>query len=254
MQDFNEVGKVDTVTLQISGLTKGFGKVPVLKGINLSITKGEIVGVIGPNGSGKSTLFGLIAGQLQPDSGEIHFLGRDLTGTSPAQRAVLGIGRCFQIPQAFGSLSVFENLLVAASFAGGLNSIKAEDRALSVLARTGFKGQETVLAESLPLLDRKRLELARALATGPDLLLLDEIAGGLTDDEAYALSDLILLLRDEGLTIIWIEHMMHVLTKAVDRIVVLGEGSILADGSPLETLSDPVVREIYMGLEEVEDA
>ena len=235
--------------LTVRGIAKSFGDVRVLESVDLAVHQSEIVGVIGPNGSGKTTLFGIIAGQLRPDTGQISLLGNEVTRFSPAARAAAGIGRCFQIPQAFVSMTVFENLLTAASFAAGLAPIEAEARALEVIERTGFAGREMVMAGALPLLDRKRLELARALATMPKVLLLDEIASGLTDDEAFGLADTVTAMRDEGITLIWVEHLMHVLVKAVDRLVVLNDGRFIADGPPATVIAEPAVRKVYLGLE-----
>lgn len=234
--------------LRVAGIAKSFGAVSVLSEVSFSIRSGELVGIIGPNGSGKTTLFGVIAGHLRPNAGSVSLLGRDVTRDGPASRARAGVGRCFQVPQAFGSMSVFENLLTAAIFAGGATPAEAEDEVAAIMALTGFVGREMMLAEALPLLDRKRLELARALATRPALLLLDEIAGGLTDDEAFELADLVIDLVARGITVIWVEHLMHVLVRAADRIIVLGEGRIIADGEPNQTLADAAVRKLYMGI------
>lgn len=240
--------------LRISAVSKSFGAAKVLTGVDLVVGAGELVGLIGPNGSGKTTLFGIISGQVRPSAGSVGLFGRDVTDASAASRARAGIGRCFQIPQAFGTMTLYENLLVAARFGAGLGAGQARRLALEILTRTGFAGREDVAAETLPLLDRKRLELARALATDPKLLLLDEIAGGLTDEEAFALADMVADIRRSGVTVIWVEHLMHVLIRAVDRLVVLGEGRLVADGPPSETIADAAVRRLYLGLDGAADA
>ena len=240
--------------LAVSGIAKSYGGPLVLSDVNLSVCPDELLGVIGPNGSGKTTLFGIIAGQLKPNAGTVRLAGEDVTRLSAAQRARKGVGRTFQVPQSFGDMTVFENVLVGASFAGGLAGADADDFAMDIVERMGFRGRDQILAGTLPLLDRKRLEVARALATRPELLLLDEIAGGLTDDEAHEIAGAVSNLRGTGMAVIWIEHLVHILTGAVDRIVVLGEGRIIADGEPHATMAVPAVRQLYLGLEPDENA
>lgn len=242
-------------SLFVESISKSYGSgLPVLKDLTLEVHPGELLGVIGPNGSGKTTLFGVIAGQLSPNSGRVLVKGRDVTGLAASERARSGIGRTFQVPQSFSNMSVFENLFVGARYAGGLDREAATWTVQSILERTGFRGRGHLRAGDLPLLDRKRLELARALATSPSLLLLDEIAGGLTDDEAAEIAELVKEVNSHGIAVIWIEHLVHILTSAVSRIVVLGEGRIIADGEPNTTMALPVVRKIYLGMEPDPDA
>ncbi|MQB46009.1 ABC transporter ATP-binding protein [Rhizobium sp. ICMP 5592] len=242
-------------SLFVENITKSYGGGPlVLKDLTLEVSPGELLGVIGPNGSGKTTLFGVIAGQLSPSSGKVCVNGRDITRLPASERARNGIGRTFQVPQCFFNMSVFENLLVGARYAGDLSHDAATHSVHDILERTGFRGRGHLRAGDLPLLDRKRLELARALATGPSILLLDEIAGGLTDNEAAEIATLVKEVNSQGVTVIWIEHLVHILTSAVSRIVVLGEGRIIADGEPHETMATPAVRQIYLGMEPDPDA
>lgn len=242
-------------SLIVENISKAYGSgPPVLKDLTLEVRSGELLGVIGPNGSGKTTLFGVIAGQLSPNAGKVRINGRDITRLPASERARNGIGRTFQVPQSFSNMSVFENLLVGARYAGDLSHDAATHSVRDILERTGFHGRGHLRAGDLPLLDRKRLELARALATAPSLLLLDEIAGGLTDNEAAEIATLVREVNRQGIAVIWIEHLVHVLTSAVSRIVVLGEGRIIADGEPHQTMAMPAVRQIYLGMEPDADA
>jgi branched-chain amino acid transport system ATP-binding protein len=234
--------------LKLERVNRSFGAVVVARDLTFSVSEGEAVGVIGPNGAGKSTLFNLITGNIAPSSGRIGFIGRDVTETSAMQRCVMGIGRSFQIPQPFEKLSVFENLLVANTFGGGRDRFDAA-RCAEILDRTGLLHRANDLAGSLSLLERKRLELSRALATNPKLLLLDEIAGGLTEGECRSLVETVRSVRAGGTTIVWIEHVLHALTAVVDRLLVLNFGEIIGDGDPQEVMASRQVREIYLGIE-----
>lgn len=239
-----------TVTLlSVDSVSKSFGALTVADKISFDVPAGEALGIIGPNGAGKSTLFNLITGNLRPDSGRIVLDGVDITGTSPMARVVSGIGRSFQIPQPFTHLSVYENLLVAAQFGAGLARAEAGRHCMDILQQTGLAGVAERPAGGLTLLQRKRLELARAMATSPRLILLDEIAGGLTDAEC---GDLVRTIRDihaRGTAIIWIEHVLHALNAVVQRLMVLNFGQLLMIGPPDEVMASPQVREIYLGIE-----
>src|SRR5580693_8953733 len=221
--------------LELEGVTKSFGRVVVADNLTFTIGGGDIVGIVGPNGAGKTSLFGLIAGDLAPASGEIRFGGAQVTRLNPAARCRLGIGRTFQVPRPFGEMTVFENVLVAVQQGAGLRRRASYAAAAGVLERTGLTAEANFPAERLGLLQRKRLELARALASGPRLLLLDEVAGGLTDPEVAQL--------------VWIEHVVRALTAAVERLVCLAAGSFIGDGSPAEVLANPAVREVFLGTE-----
>jgi branched-chain amino acid transport system ATP-binding protein len=234
--------------LELKSVSKAFGMIVVASGIDLSLARGEALGIIGPNGAGKSTLFNLITGMLRPDRGRIVLEGRDITGLPPEQRCRAGLGRSFQIPLPFEHLSVFENLSVAALFGGGMSQAEAVQVCGETLALTGLEPKANLRAGSLSLLDRKRLELARALATRPRILLLDEIAGGLTDAECHILIETIRSIHARGISIIWIEHVVHALLAVVGRLVVLDFGRIVAQGVPSEVMRSSEVQTIYMGV------
>ncbi len=235
--------------LTLDGLCKAFGAVRVADGLSLGVSEGEALGVIGPNGAGKTSMFNLITGTLRPDSGRILFAGRDITALGPAERCRLGMARSFQVPQPFSGLTVFENAMVAATQAAGLSGRAAETLCLEVLERTGLLDRANTRAGNLPLLERKRLELARALCTRPRLLLLDEIAGGLTEAECRALVSTIRDVHASGVTIVWIEHVVHALLAVVGRLVVIDFGRKIAEGDPREVMDSREVKEIYLGIE-----
>jgi len=234
--------------LELKSVSKAFGMIVVASDIDLTLARGEALGIIGPNGAGKSTLFNLITGMLRPDRGSILLEGRDITGLPPEQRCRAGLGRSFQIPLPFEHLSVFENLAVAALFGGGMSQVEAVQVCGETLALTGLEAKANLRAGSLSLLDRKRLELARALATRPRILLLDEIAGGLTDAECQILIETIRSIHARGIGIIWIEHVVHALLAVVSRLVVLDFGRIVAQGVPSEVMRSSEVQTIYMGV------
>jgi len=238
-----------TDVLNLSGLSKAFGSVTVADAQNFAVPGGEALGIIGPNGAGKTSLFNMITGTLRPDRGRISYLGQDITELNAADRCKRGIARSFQIPQPFSAMSVFENTLVGATQGAGLKGRMAEDVTLGVLQQTGLMARANDPAAKLTLLERKRLELARALAAKPKLLLLDEIAGGLTEGECKSLIATILDIKAQGVTIIWIEHIVHALLAVVDRLIVIDFGKIIAVGDPRKTMASPDVREIYMGLD-----
>lgn len=233
----------------LDGVCKKFGALTVADNISFEVPEGEALGIIGPNGAGKSTLFNLITGNLAPDSGRIELLGADATRMPAMQRCIAGIGRSFQIPQPFGKMTVFENVLVAGAFGQQKRERDVYDQCVRILADTGLSAKANALAENLSLLDRKRLELARAMATAPKLLLLDEIAGGLTEAECHELVETIDALHDEGTTIIWIEHVLHALTSVVERLLVLDFGKVIGIGRPDDIMSSREVREIYLGID-----
>ena len=235
--------------LALSHVSKSYGALKVTDDISLSVSEGEVLGILGPNGAGKTTLFNLIAGEAACDQGQVFWQGRDITRLRPHQRCRAGIGRAYQVPQPFGNLSVFENLVTAACFGGGQAERSAWETAGRVLAQTGLQRHANRPAAGLTLLDRKRLELARALATRPRLLLLDEIAGGLTEPEAVELVGELQRIKGEGVTMVWIEHVVHALLSIADRLLVLNFGQKLAEGAPQAVMSDPAVRRVYIGME-----
>jgi branched-chain amino acid transport system ATP-binding protein len=235
--------------LEIAGLSKSFGSVRAADSILLAVRAGDAVGIIGPNGAGKSSLFNLITGDLRPDAGEIRLNGIDITRKSPHERCRAGIARSYQIPQPFENLTVFENVLVGAVYGQGKREQEVVDSCAEILDRTNLLRRADALAGSLTLLERKRLELARALATDPNLLLLDEIAGGLTEAECQELVETIRSINANGTTIIWIEHVVHALLAVVRRLVVLNFGRKIAEGEPQAVMRSQEVREIYTGIE-----
>jgi branched-chain amino acid transport system ATP-binding protein len=235
--------------LSVRGLRKSFGALPVIAGVDLQVDAGQALGILGPNGAGKSTLFNLITGDLRPDAGSVCLDGQEVSRLPPSARCLRGIGRSYQVPRPFTGMTVFENVLVGASFGGRLDAAGAVEHGVRVLERTGLIARANDLAGSLPLLDRKRLELARALSTRPKLLLLDEIAGGLTDLEAQALVETIRAIRAEGTAIVWIEHVVHALLAVAERLLVLNFGTLVVEGVAAEVMASREVREIYLGIE-----
>jgi branched-chain amino acid transport system ATP-binding protein len=216
--------------------------------VDLQLNAGEALGIIGPNGAGKSSLFNLITGDLRPDAGEIWLAERNITADAPHLRCRAGIARSYQIPRPFENLTVFENLLVGAVHGQGKHERDVVDGCADILARCHLMNRANVLAGSLTLLERKRLEMARALATRPRVLLLDEIAGGLTEGECLELVDTIRAIHASGTTIIWIEHIVHALLAVVGRLLVLNFGRKIAEGEPRTVMAMPQVREVYVGI------
>jgi branched-chain amino acid transport system ATP-binding protein len=235
--------------LQLNDVSKSFGALKVADAVTFDLSEGEALGIIGPNGAGKSTMFNLIAGNLVADTGTIRFSGNDITWTPPMVRCTAGIGRTFQIPQPFEKLTVFENLLVAAAFGSRKREAEVGNRCADILVETGLADRANQPAGSLGLLQRKRLELARALATDPKILLLDEIAGGLTEAECHALVETIRGVHRSGMSIIWIEHVLHALNAVVERLLVLNFGRVIGIGEPQAIMASREVREIYLGIE-----
>lgn len=230
-----------------TGIHKSFGALPVLNGIDFSLTSNEAVGIIGPNGAGKSTLLGVLAGATRLTKGTIHLNGDDVSALPARDRAAMGLVRTHQIPKPFSGITIFENVLVAATHAGSRRKSEAYDLALDALEVCGMLPVANRPAESVGLLDRKRLELARALATSPRLLLLDEIGGGLTDAEASELVDTIRSLRARGIGIVWIEHIVRILLQVAERLVCMDAGRIIAEGAPDKVMSDAQVVSAYLG-------
>ncbi len=233
--------------LHLDGVTKSFGKVTVAKDLTLRVEAGEALGIVGPNGAGKSSLFAMISGDLRPDAGAVRFGGRDVTGVPPHARTRAGVGRTYQVPRPFEHLTAFENVLVCAYQGAALKGRRAQAHAMDVLDRTGLADLANTPGGRLTLLQRKRLEVARGLATSPRLLLLDEVAGGLTEPEVLELVAIIKDLHAGGLGIVWIEHVVHALVRTVGRMVCLAGGDLVADGAPMDVLADQKVRELYLG-------
>ncbi len=236
-----------TVILEAKNLTKSYGGVRVVDDLSVSLIQGEALGVVGPNGAGKTSMLNLLTGVAHPDVGTVVFAGRDISRMPPEQRCHLGLGRTYQIPRPFEGMTVFENVLVGATYGRRQSEKASYELAARALDRTSLLPHANVLAESLSLLERKRLELARALAIEPKVLLLDEIAGGLTEHEVQSLIETIKALRSEGITIIWIEHIVHALLAVVDRLIAIDFGKLIAEGDPKTVINSPEVRDVYMG-------
>jgi branched-chain amino acid transport system ATP-binding protein len=236
-----------TAALETRGLHKSFGGVLVIDDLSISVAQGEALGIVGPNGAGKTTWFNLITGAVHADGGKVLFEGNDITHMSRHKRCREGIGRTFQIPKPFSGMTVFENVLVGSTYGRNKSERASYERCVETMEITGLTSKANVLAGSLTLLDRKRMELARALATDPSLLLMDEIAGGLTEAEVEELIQEIKKLRETGITIVWIEHIVHALLAVVDRIVVIQFGRELCQGEPHQVMNSQEVQACYMG-------
>jgi branched-chain amino acid transport system ATP-binding protein len=233
--------------LEAVGVDQRFGALLVLEEVDFRVGTDEAVGIVGPNGAGKTTLLNVLAGSLAPNAGVVRFRGADITRMSADQRCRVGIGRAHQVPRPFGGMTVFENAFIGAAVGGGRRGRDAHERVMDVLELCGLIEVANRSAGSLGLLHRKRLEVARSLATDPAVLLLDEIAAGLTDAEADELLITIQELRRRGVAIIWIEHIVHVLVQAIDRLVCFDAGRVIADGEPAAVIQDAAVIDAYLG-------
>ncbi|WP_407495837.1 ABC transporter ATP-binding protein [Pseudooceanicola sp. MF1-13] len=238
-----------TVILELQNVRKAFGAVVVADDQSWALEEGEALGVLGPNGAGKTSMFNLVTGTLPPDGGRIRFDGQDITKWPAAKRCRAGLARSFQVPQPFSGMTIYENTYVAATQGAGLSGHEAEALCLDVLERTGLLAKANTMAGSLTLLERKRLELSRAMCAKPKVLLLDEIAGGLTEDECQSLIGTIKALRETGISIVWIEHVVHALLAVVDRLIVIDFGRKIAEGEPRAIMESKEVKEIYLGIE-----
>jgi branched-chain amino acid transport system ATP-binding protein len=236
-----------TAVLAGTSLRKRFGALVVLDDVDFVLGRGEAVGIVGPNGAGKTTLLNVLSGALPPNAGSVSVRGVDVTSQGAADRCRLGVARAHQVPRPFGGMTVFENVVVAASSGGGKRRAQAYSACIDSLELCGMLPLANRRAEALGLLDRKRMELARALATDPEILLLDEIGAGLTDAEADDLVATVRGLRDKGLAIVWIEHIVHVLVQVVGRLVCMDAGRVIADGEPEAVMADAAVIDAYLG-------
>ena len=236
--------------LVIDKLTKWFGNLAAVNDLSFNVKQGEILGMMGPNGAGKTTVFNLITGVDSPTAGKVTYQGRDVTHFSASHRCRLGIGRTYQIPRPFENMTVLENLLVGAEYGGQLKGKEARALCAEILDFTGLAPKKDLFAGKLMLLDRKRLELARGLATKPSLLLIDEVAAGLTEGEVERLLEIVKAIQRKGVTIIWVEHILMMMNKGVDRLLVISGGQRLMCGDPRECMESKEVQEVYLGAEE----
>ncbi len=246
-EERSEVLPQTQALLSAAGLTKRFNAFTAVADVDFHLGANEAVGIVGPNGAGKTTLLNVLAGAYAPTAGTVSFRGADVSRLDAASRCRIGIARSHQIPRPFSNMTVFENVLVGATMGGGRSRSDAYDSSIEALRLCGMLDLANRQAETIGLLDRKRLELARALATDPKVLLLDEIGGGLTDAEAAELVSIIRELRRRGIAIVWIEHILHVLLQVVERLVCMDAGRIIAEGVPEEALAHPAVVEAYLG-------
>ena len=236
--------------LSVENLHAAYGKFKVLHDLSFEVEEGEVLGVIGPNGAGKTTLMNALCGTLVPSEGTILFNGQNITKLSPDKRCRLGIGRTYQIPHPFEGLTVFENVLVGASYGRNRREKHSALDAMSILKITNLFEKRDVIAKELTLLDRKRLEIARALAIKPKLLLLDEVAAGLTDAEVHDVMELVDYLKSTGITIIWIEHVIKTMAESTDKLLCLDVGTKLIYGYPNDVMDSKEVEEVYLGVDE----
>jgi branched-chain amino acid transport system ATP-binding protein len=236
--------------LAIQNLTKTFGNLTAVDNLTFDVEEGEILGMMGPNGAGKTTVFNLITGVYKPSKGKVIYKSIDVTHFPASHRCRLGIGRTYQIPRPFENMTVIENLLVGAEYGANLKGKQARIEAIEVLNFTGLLSKKDIFAGKLPLLDRKRLELARALATKPALLLIDEVAAGLTEAEVENLLHTVKAIQQKGVTIIWVEHILMMMNRGVDRLLVINGGKWLMCGDPKECMESKEVLEVYLGMEE----
>jgi branched-chain amino acid transport system ATP-binding protein len=237
----------EAALLELTGVSKRFGRITVAESLSLRFRAGETVGIVGPNGAGKSSLFGIISGDLAPDAGDVAFDGRSILRLDPATRCRMGIARTYQVPRPFENMTVFENLLVAAFRGGHVPRHVGYALAANILEETGLSQDANRAAGRLGLLQRKRLELARSLATQPRIVLLDEVAGGLTDPEVAELVAIVDRVRRRDIAVVWVEHVVHALTSAVSRLICLAGGRLIAEGEPEQVLDNPEVKEVYLG-------
>ncbi|MBW1801609.1 MAG: ABC transporter ATP-binding protein [Deltaproteobacteria bacterium] len=238
------------VILTVNALSKSFGNVVAVHDLGFEVERQEILGIIGPNGAGKTTMFNLITGEIRPDKGEVMFNEKDVTYSKAYKKCRDGMARTYQIPRPFQNMTVLENLLVGGIYGAGLAYRQSREKCEEILIKTGLNPKRNALAGALPLLDRKRLELAKALSTDPTLLLVDEVAGGLSEGEVEEVLRIIHSVRESGVTVLWVEHIVMAMQKGPDRLLVMNFGRNLFCGKPEEAFESEEVQKIYLGAEE----
>jgi branched-chain amino acid transport system ATP-binding protein len=236
--------------LTVSKLSKSFGNVVAVHDLTFEVAPGEILGIIGPNGAGKTTMFNLITGELKPDEGEVIFSGEDITRSRTFRKCRKGMARTYQIPRPFRNMTVLENLLVGSIYGAGMAYRQSKEKCEETLVKTGLISKRNTFAAALPLLDRKRLELAKALSTKPTLLLVDEVAGGLSEGEVEEVLEIIHSVRQSGVTVLWVEHIVMAMQKGPDRLLVMNFGRNIFCGKPEEAFKSKEIQEIYLGVED----
>ena len=235
------------ILLSARGLRKQYGALVVLDGVDFEVRRGDAIGIVGPNGAGKTTLLSVLSGSQGASAGSVDFKGQDVSSLDAARRCRMGLVRTHQVPQPFSGMTVFENVFTAATHGGGFKQAEAYERAIDAIELCGMTKVANRRAATLGLLDRKRLELTRALATNPQVLLLDEIGGGLTDGEAAELVQTIRVLHARDIAIVWIEHIVHVLLQVAKTLVCMDAGRVIAQGDPQTVLSNATVVDAYLG-------
>ena len=238
------------VVLSVKDLAISFGSNHVLSRVNFELNDSEVLGVIGPNGAGKTVMLDILTGLLKPTAGTVTYMGEDITNSSLNARCRMGFGRTFQIPRPFEKLTAYENIMVGGIFGDGLSQKEAGSKAADILDLTGLFQKAKVFAGKLGLLDRKRLEIGVALASNPKMLLLDEVAGGLTESEVSDILDIVVKLKESGISIIWIEHVLKTMLEGTDRVMCLAQGRDIICGLPTEVMASREVSEVYLGIDE----
>lgn len=236
--------------LSVDQLAISFGSNEVLKSINFKLHEDEVLGVIGPNGAGKTVMLNILTGILQPSKGAVTFLGENITSMQVAERCRKGIGRTFQVPRPFEKMTVFENILVGCVYGNHMHEHHAKTKAFDILEKIKLADKKDEFAGKLGLLDRKRLEVGRALATNPKVLLLDEVGGGLTESEVEEILELVKMVKSEGVSVIWIEHIIKTMLEGTDRVLLLANGVDIVCGKPFDVMNCKECRDIYIGTEE----
>ena len=236
--------------LSVEDLYISFGSNAVLNGLSFSVMENEVLGIIGPNGAGKTVLLNILTGILKPDSGQIIYKGQDITKLKIVERTRLGVGRTFQVPRSFEGMSVYENVMVGGVYGNLYSEKEAGEKADTILDRIGLPDKRDMLAGSLGLLDRKRLEIGVALASEPDLLLIDEAAGGLTESEVANIVEIVRDAKARGISVVWIEHVLQTMLEGTDRTLCIAEGRNVICGLPHKVMESPEVHAVYLGAEE----